>query len=84
MPYARAPEPLQCFAFAGHKCVDIAVDHGMGGKYVTRVLDRAACFRGYPRAVRTDNGPEFTSRAFMAWAQQHGIRHLLIEPGKPM
>ena len=56
----------------------------MGGRYVTRVLDQAACFRGYPRAVRTDNSPEFTSHAIMAWAQQHGIRHPLIEPGKPM
>jgi putative transposase len=53
------------------------------GQYVTRVLDRAALFRGYPQAVRTDNGPEFTSRAFMAWAHSHGIRHILIEPGRP-
>jgi transposase InsO family protein len=30
---------------------------------------------GYPLAVRTDSGPEFTSRAFMVWAQSHGIRH---------
>ena len=51
---------------------------------MVRVLDRAACFRGYPRAVRTDNGPEFTRRAFIAWTQRHGIEHLLIEPGKPM
>jgi putative transposase len=56
----------------------------MSGEYVTRVLDRAATFRGYPSAVRTDNGPEFTSRAFMAWAQAHHIRHILIEPGRPM
>jgi len=49
-----------------HECVDIAVDWGISGLYVTRLLDRAAIFRGYPLAVRTDNGPEFTSRAFMA------------------
>lgn len=66
------------------ECVDIAVDFGISGAYVTRLLDQAAVFRGYPRAVRTDNGPEFTSRAFMAWTQAHGIRHLLIDPGKPM
>jgi len=66
------------------ECVDIAVDFGISGEYVTRLLDQAAVFRGYPRAVRTDNGPEFTSRAFMAWTQTHGIRHLLIDPGKPM
>jgi putative transposase len=78
---------LRCLTVADdftHECVDIAVDHGIGGRYVTRILDQAACFRGYPKAVRTDNGPEFTSRAFIAWTQQHGIRHLLIEPGKPM
>lgn len=67
-----------------HECVDIVVDWGISGEYVTRVLDRAATFRGYPLAVRTDNGPEFTSRAFLAWTHAHGIRHILIEPGKPM
>lgn len=67
-----------------HECPDIVVDHGISGAYVIRVLDQIVRFRGYPRAVRTDNGPEFTSRAFIAWTQRHGIRHLLIEPGKPM
>ena len=38
---------------------------------------------GYPKTVRTDNGPEFTCRAFMTWAQKHDIQHILIEPGSP-
>lgn len=42
------------------ECVDITVDHGISGAYVARILDQAARFRGYPKAVRTDNGPEFT------------------------
>jgi len=78
---------LKCLTVAddfSHECVEIATDFGIGGQYVTRLLDQAARFRGYPRAVRTDNGPEFTSRAFMGWAQSHGIQHLLIQPGKPM
>ena len=58
-------------------------DFGIGGHYVTRLLDRAAIFRGYHKAVRTDNGPEFTCRAFMTWTQKHGIEHILIEPGSP-
>ena len=66
------------------ECPDVVVDHGISGAYVVRVLDQIARFRGYPRAVRTDNGPEFTSRVFIAWTQQHGVQHLLIEPGKPM
>ncbi|SFF61673.1 Integrase core domain-containing protein [Fontimonas thermophila] len=42
------------------EAVDIVVDRGIGGQYVTRILDRAAFFRGYPKAIRTDQGPEFT------------------------
>jgi len=78
---------IKCLTVAddfSHECVDIATDYGIGGQYVTRLLDRAAIFRGYPNTVRTDNGPEFTSRAFMGWAQTHGIRHILIQPGRPM
>ena len=78
---------IKCLTVAddfSHECVDITADYGISGQYVTRLLDRAAIFRGYPLAVRTDNGPEFTCRAFMAWAQGHGIRHILIEPGRPM
>ncbi len=78
---------IKCLTVAddfSHECVDIAVDWGISGEYVTRVLDRAAIFRGYPQAVRTDNGPEFTSRAFMAWAHSHGVKHILIQPGRPM
>jgi len=78
---------IKCLTVAddfSHECVDIAVDYGISGQYVTRLLDQAAIFRGYPLAVRTDNGPEFTSRAFMAWATAHGVRHILIQPGRPM
>jgi hypothetical protein len=35
-------------------------------------------------AVGIDNGQEFTSWAFIAWAQGRGIRHILIEPSKPV
>ena len=65
------------------ECVDIAVDHGIGGEYVVRLLEQAAQFRGYPLAIRTDQGPEFTSRAFMAWAAARGVRHLLNDAGCP-
>ena len=65
------------------ECVDIAADHGIGGEYVVRLLEQAAQFRGWPGAVRTDQGPEFTSRAFMAWAHGRGVRHLLNDAGSP-
>jgi putative transposase len=65
------------------ECVDIATDHGIGGEYVVRLLEQAAQFRGRPGAVRTDQGPEFTSRAFMAWTHGRGVRHLLNDAGSP-
>jgi putative transposase len=49
---------IKCLTVAddfSHECVDIAVDFGISGQYVTRLLDQAAIFRGYPVAVRTDN-----------------------------
>ncbi|MET3515020.1 transposase InsO family protein [Pseudacidovorax sp. 1753] len=33
--------------------------------------------------MRTDQGPEFTSRTFTAWAQSKGVCHILNQPGKP-
>lgn len=78
---------IKCLTVAGdfsHECFDIAVDFGISDQYVNRLLDKAEIFRGYPFAVRTDNGPEFTSRAFLAWTTLHGIRHLLIQPGRTM
>jgi putative transposase len=66
------------------ECVDSAVDYGIGAEYVTQVLEeRVAQFRGCPRVIRTDQGPEFTSRAFMAWARARGIQHLINDAGKP-
>ena len=77
---------IKCLAVTddfSHECVVLAADHGIGGEYVTRLLDQAARFRGYPKAVRTDQGPEFTSRAFLAWATARHVRHILNQPGKP-
>ncbi len=65
------------------ECLDIAVDHGISGGYVTNVLDQIAQFRGSPGAIRTDQGPEFTSRAMDRWAYGRGINLKLIAAGKP-
>ncbi|AJX56678.1 integrase core domain protein [Burkholderia mallei] len=36
-----------------------------------------------PKAVRTDQGPEFTSRALDQWAYANGVTLKLIQAGKP-
>ena len=65
------------------ECLDIAVDFGISGEYVSRVLDRIGQFRGLPKAIRTDQGPEFTSRAVDRWAYGKGVDLKLIAAGKP-
>ena len=64
--------------------LDIAVDYGISGGYVARVLDAIGKFRGLPRAIRTDQGPEFTSRALDRWAHGCGVDLKLIAAGKPL
>jgi len=51
---------------------------------VTEVLDRLFLKYGKPRILILDNGTEFTSRHFDAWACQHKIQLDFIRPGRPM
>ncbi len=74
---------LTCVDDFTKESLDIAVAHGISGEQVTRILDNVALFRGYPKAIRTDQGPEFTGHALDQWAHYHGIELKLIQPGKP-
>lgn len=65
------------------EAIDLIADFGISGEYVTRILDQAARFRGYPNAIRTDQGPEFTGKALDQWAYERGVQLKLIQPGKP-
>jgi putative transposase len=59
------------------------VDTSFAGLRVTRVLDAIIFQRGLPQAIRCDNGPELTSRHFLAWALDRKINLVHIQPGKP-
>jgi len=39
--------------------------------------------RGLPDFIRSDNGPEFTSKRVRAWLKKLGVKTLFIEPGSP-
>lgn len=65
------------------EAIELLLDHSITGDYVTRALDQVVRFRGAPRAIRTDQGPEFTGRALDQWAYRNGVDLKLIEPGKP-
>ncbi|MCW8194509.1 IS3 family transposase [Proteobacteria bacterium 005FR1] len=61
----------------------IEVDLNLPAPRVIRVLERVIAWRGYPRKLRMDNGPEFISTALAEWADEHRIELEFIKPGKP-
>lgn len=50
---------------------------------VIRALNQLLEWRDKPKAMRCDNGPEFTRGLFAEWARQHDIRIDYIQPGRP-
>ena len=50
---------------------------------VIEVLSKLISLRGAPRYLRSDNGPEFVSRALLKWVTEQAIELALIDPGKP-
>jgi putative transposase len=50
---------------------------------VIEVLSRLISERGAPLSLRSDNGPEFVSKALLKWAARESLELALIEPGKP-
>jgi putative transposase len=61
----------------------IDVDGRIRSPHVINVLARLVSARGAPTFLRSDNGPEFVSRALLSWIVAQGISTALIEPGKP-
>jgi putative transposase len=66
------------------ECLALEVDTSFASPRVTRTLDAAINRRGRPRRIRCDNGPELTSRHFLAWCLERGIEPAHIQPGRPM
>ena len=50
---------------------------------VIDVLARLIAERGAPKYLRSDNGPEFVSKAILKWIVDQGIGSALIDPGSP-
>ena len=65
------------------ECLSLEVDTSFASRRVTRALEAIVAERGQPLAIRCDNGPELTSRHFLAWCVERKIELLHIQPGKP-
>jgi putative transposase len=62
----------------------IEIDTSLSSKSNIRILERVILERGKPSIIRTDNGPEFTSKELELWAKGNEIQIQFIQPGRPM
>lgn len=65
------------------ECLAVEIDTSITGRRLIRVFERLKYERGLPETLRVDNGPEFLSADFVAWAEQAGMTILYIQPGQP-
>ena len=61
----------------------IDVAGSIRSRRVIEVLSKLVSERGAPAYLRSDNGPEFVSRAILQWISDSDIGSALIDPGKP-
>jgi len=65
------------------ECLAIDVAGSIRSGRVIEVLSKLISVRGAPKYLRSDNGPEFVSRAVLQWLHEAGIETAPIDPGKP-
>lgn len=62
----------------------LAVRRSFPGFAVVQWLEQLVAEYGLPEVISIDNGTEFTSRVFDAWAHRRGVRLHFIAPGRPV
>ena len=83
MASGRALRVLSVIDAHTRECLALEVDTSFASRRVTRVLQEIVLARGAPATIRCDNGPELTSRHFLAWCVEKQITLVHIQPGKP-
>jgi len=61
----------------------IDVDFSLPALRVIRALDQVMEWRGKPKRIRSDNGPEYISQLLKDWAEKNDITLDFIQPGNP-
>lgn len=61
----------------------IDVDLSLPAERVKRSLDQIIEWRGKPKQIRSDNGPEYISHTLANWAVENDIELIFIQPGNP-
>src|ERR671913_642362 len=66
-----------------HACLAIRVARQLKATDVIDVLSDLFILRGVPGHIRSDNGPEFVTKAVQAWITAVGAKTAYIAPGSP-
>lgn len=61
----------------------IEADFSLPSERVIRALDQLIEWRGQPKSIRCDNGPEYISGLLATWAEKRSIQLNFIQPGNP-
>uniref|UniRef100_UPI0040484595 IS3 family transposase n=1 Tax=Rheinheimera sp. TaxID=1869214 RepID=UPI0040484595 len=61
----------------------IEVDFSLPAERVVRTLNQVIEWRGKPKQIRSDNGPEYISALLAEWAEKHDVELKFIQPGNP-
>lgn len=64
-------------------CIGITAAHNLPAIRIIESLERVIEQHGKPQRIRTDNGPEFTSKRFQKWLKDNGIEWSKIPKGRP-
>lgn len=62
----------------------IETDLSLPTARLIKILEYLYEFRGLPKMIRVDNGPEFISHKLDLWCREHSIELAFIQPGRPM
>jgi putative transposase len=65
------------------ECLVIRIEPSIPAHTVVEVLEWLFLTSGVPKYLRSDNGPEFISRAVCAWLKENGCQTIFITPGSP-
>ncbi len=65
------------------ECLIILAQRQITSQDVIEQLFYLFIFRGTPQYIRSNNGPEFTSKAVRNWLKDLKVNTLFIEPGSP-
>jgi len=79
-------QPLKCLTIIDEytrECLAIDVAGSIRSGRVIEVLAKLVSVHGAPRYLRSDNGPEFVSRAVLKWLSGANIDTAHVDPGKP-